>query len=351
LVFIETFIGVGSRLDIKPEHLSKFIQREVEENLNLDYQEIPAHLNFDTLSKDVSAFANSAGGMLVLGVREKPGGVGKPGLPGAVTWGPPSITKEQVESNLLAKIHPWINGLIIHPVRNPESGTVFLFDIPQGITAHQAGDRKYYQRFNFQSVPMEHYQIVDLMNRRSSPILKPIIEVLKVASEGKSVTLHIGLVNEGNVIAKHPLLFIKSFKCGVVVEDAGFFGLRIQGEEIEDGEKVVVITSENPWAVIHPQMINYFGNCVLSLIDKGCSFEMMIGCEGALTERYWVLIGQKFLKGLTPGEERVRLSYWTMNQMTAEMFEAQMKQAGIGEAELNEAVKKRPASEQPQVVT
>ena len=102
----------------------------MEENLSLDYQEIPANLNFDTLSKDVSAFANSAGGLLVLGVREKPGGVSKPGLPGEITWGPPSLTKEQVESNLLTRIHPWINGLIIHPVRSPETGAVFLFDIP-----------------------------------------------------------------------------------------------------------------------------------------------------------------------------------------------------------------------------
>ena len=348
---------MGVKPPLKVEHLNHFINRSLEESLNLDYQAIPAVLNYDELSQDVSAFANSAGGLLVLGVGEKKSEPLKPGLPGEITW-TASYTKEAIESALLSRIHPWIEHLAIHPVRNSEGKVVFLFDIPQSMKAHQAGDKRYYMRHNFQKLPMEHYQIVDLMNRRSSPILKPIIEVVKVASDGRGVTLHMGLVNEGNVIAKHPLLFIKCFKCEAVVEDSGFFGLRRQGEEIdEDGEKAITITGGNPWTVIHPQIINYFGNCVLSFADMGCSCELMVGCEGAPTERYWVVIGQRFLKGLTPGKgETIRLSYWTTTGMTAEMFEVLVKQWGIGEPELkevansmSEAFKKKTTPEQAQV--
>ena len=68
--FIELFLkkeaNSVSRIDV-----DEFISRKVEENLSLDYKDIRAYSDFDELSKDVSAFANSAGGLIVLGAGEE----------------------------------------------------------------------------------------------------------------------------------------------------------------------------------------------------------------------------------------------------------------------------------------
>jgi hypothetical protein len=54
------------------------------------------------------------------------------------------------------------------------SGRVaYVISIPQSATnaPHQAPDKKYYYRQNFQSVPMEDYQIRDAMRRATTPEL------------------------------------------------------------------------------------------------------------------------------------------------------------------------------------
>ena len=330
-------MSVRSRFDLKPEHLKQFIQKGIEENLNLDYQEIPAHMNYDELSADVSAFANSAGGLLVLGIREKKVEGNKPGLPGEITW-TSSMTKEGLESALIARIHPWIDGLLIQPIRDSEGKSVFLFDIPQTMKAHQAGDRRYYMRHNFQKLPMEHYQIVDLMNRRALPILKPTVEVLEVAKQGREVVLQFGLENRGNIIAKHPLLFITCHDCEVEVTDPSLFGLRRQGEEFEDEEKVVILSLLSaPWTVIHPQMRNYFGTCKVSLTNTACWFRIAVGAESASTEHYLVSVGEKFVRNLNVGPNKpVELGSWREDQISSETILPYMIQAGMGEYELEQ---------------
>jgi hypothetical protein len=42
--------------------------------------------------------------------------------------------------------------------------------------AHMAEDHRYYKRFNFQSVPMEHYEVEDVMHRRTASDVHVFIE-------------------------------------------------------------------------------------------------------------------------------------------------------------------------------
>ena len=46
---------------------------------------------------------------------------------------------------------------------------VYAVEIPKSHTAHQAMDKRYYKRYNFECVPMEHYEILDVLNRQQNP--------------------------------------------------------------------------------------------------------------------------------------------------------------------------------------
>ena len=99
--------------------------------------------------------ANAEGGLVVLGVREKPerfrGNVVKI-RPGAVTPIPLTVTRESIEANLLAKIQYPIEGITILPLRwTPRSkGFVYLIDIPPSYRApHRVHELFYFQRVNF----------------------------------------------------------------------------------------------------------------------------------------------------------------------------------------------------------
>ena len=74
-LFIKFFFGKDADLVTKQD-LEVFTTRRIEENLNLDYKEIQAFDNPDELSKDISAFANSGGGLIILGVCEEKAGTG-----------------------------------------------------------------------------------------------------------------------------------------------------------------------------------------------------------------------------------------------------------------------------------
>lgn len=155
--------------------LETLIRDEVEEHLELEYKRAAALGKTDKvkneISKDVSAFANSAGGTLIYGIAE--GTDSRKHLPETIDWvTEPEITKEWLENVIISRIQPRIPGLQISAVRS-ETGSVFVVEVPQSMTVHQASDKKYYKRHNFSSVPMEDYEVRDVMNRH----LKPVVEV------------------------------------------------------------------------------------------------------------------------------------------------------------------------------
>lgn len=161
-------------------YLLSLIQDQVEESLHLDYKACDA-LNGKTdgkkneLSKDISAFANSDGGVIIYGVLEGQG-VQKH-LPVSLDSGfdPTDVSKEWLEGVINSRIQRRISGLRIHPIElktNSPGKYAYAVEIPQSRQApHQASDKRYYKRYNFESVPMEDYEVRDVMNRQSGPDL------------------------------------------------------------------------------------------------------------------------------------------------------------------------------------
>jgi hypothetical protein len=70
-------------------------------------------------------------------------------------------------------VQPRIEGLIIHPIQLAK-GFAFVLDIPQASSRapHQALDKRYYKRQNFQSVAMEDYEVRDILRRATTPDLQ-----------------------------------------------------------------------------------------------------------------------------------------------------------------------------------
>ena len=156
------------------EDIEQLIENEVEENIHLDYKAAGAleknEKKRNEITKDVSAFANSDGGIIIYGISEENH---KPTYITPIDGN--QYTKEWLE-NVILLIQPRVEGVVIFPIRNDNlANTLYVVKIPRSTLApHMANDKRYYKRFNFSSVPMEDYEVKDLYNRISTPDLEII---------------------------------------------------------------------------------------------------------------------------------------------------------------------------------
>ncbi len=179
------------------EYLQTLIQNQVEESLHLEYKSAGAldKQNDKTteISKDVSAMANSDGGTIVYGIKEDQ----TKRFPECIDAVRASdFSKEWLEQIVNAKIQPKLQGVQIHPISIGTDHVVFVVEIPKSNTAHQAADKKYYKRFNFQSVAMEDYEIRDIFNRAKNPN----IQLMFAITNNQLVVM---AVNRGTVYAQY----------------------------------------------------------------------------------------------------------------------------------------------------
>lgn len=157
--------------------IRQMIADKIEESLVLDYKQADSLSKTDgkkkEIAKDVSAFANSAGGTIIYGIAEDTSNRHLPGT--IVPVNRNEFSKEWLE-HVIRNIRPRIYGVIIHPVAigASEIDVVYVVEIPASDTAHQSTDHRYYRRYNFESVPMEDHEIRDVMGRRQNP--KVVIE-------------------------------------------------------------------------------------------------------------------------------------------------------------------------------
>lgn len=158
--------------DFTIDTLQYLINNEVEENIHLDYKDGRALQTNDRgkndITKDVSSFANSDGGILVYGLSEKDH------KPTSVSpFDGNAFTKERLDQ-IISNIQPHIKGVKIYPIRiqGDVRQSVYVVKIPRSPYApHMASDHRYYKRSNFQSVAMEDYEVRDLFCRVDKPEL------------------------------------------------------------------------------------------------------------------------------------------------------------------------------------
>ncbi|NNE98151.1 MAG: ATP-binding protein [Pyrinomonadaceae bacterium] len=197
--------------------IQNLIQSGIEESLTLEYKSGEALGRSDQqkreITKDVSAMANSAGGLLIYGIREY-AEADKKHLPEKIFPVDRSeIPREWIEQ-IINSIRPRIDGIVIHSVQlgSGENDAVYVIDIPQSHTAHQANNHRYYKRFNFQSVPMEDYEIRDVMFREQTPdvVTRFLIEIKNSPDEESKTEqyLIVQAKNLGSAYARYVACFV-----------------------------------------------------------------------------------------------------------------------------------------------
>lgn len=258
--------------------LLQLIANEVEESTTLEYKRA-ASLGKDDdrrneIFKDVSAFANSAGGVLVYGIAEAHG---KPTQIDPVY--PNVYGKEWLEDIISSNVQPRIDGLHINPVSlsGANAGRVaYVLTIPPGLTEHQARDKKYYKRFNFKAEAMEHYEVQDTMNRAKTPIIYVHIErqIVSQAADLHRYRLIFFLENKGTRAAQH-MKFVLWFPEELAPSVSGFHRGPVERKETLSGKPYQVREYLYPFSdsVLFPMD-------TLDLYRKGYSIDFKIDSAG-----------------------------------------------------------------------
>jgi hypothetical protein len=194
------------------QRLQQLINDKVQEHLGLDYKGAGAlkkeSKSMEEITKDVSSFANSAGGTIIYGIREFETG-GMEHLPEDFDPIDTETTSKEWLEDIILQIRPRISGIRITPV---EIGPTpchqcFIVDIPQSGTAHQARDGRYHRRFNFSTRRMEDYEIREAMNRSKRPIVDFRVK-LAVKIPEKELKIMVNLINRGTVTVRELLLSV-----------------------------------------------------------------------------------------------------------------------------------------------
>jgi hypothetical protein len=223
--FLERYLRRDRLEKISYQDFEHFLAQSIEEHQNLEYKPRgmlvdrndvvikPKNNNrwdivgFSVLAKVVAGFANAEGGLLVLGVEEleeRHEGTLIKRRPGGISPLPINITRENIENQLITKIRPLIEGITIIPLYPDDTHVIYLIDVPQSVRApHRVDELFYYQRHNFSTHEMLHFQIADLFGKRFAPNLD--IELKWGSGTTDHFILHPLIHNEGRAVAKYVL--------------------------------------------------------------------------------------------------------------------------------------------------
>lgn len=182
----------------------------------------------DEISKDISAFANSDGGVIIYGITEKDHVASeKSFIDGNV------YTKEWLEQIINSKIYRPIEGITIFPLRehNNISKSIYVVRIPRSnMTPHMAADHRYYKRQNFKNVPLEEYEVRDLFGRKANSSLKIDGCGLHYISRPNKIGFSTYVFNTSNIV--EPVYKVNVYLTGSIIDN--FKDMELSWQPLEE---------------------------------------------------------------------------------------------------------------------
>lgn len=148
-------------IQVEYSDIEKLKDDEIDESLILDYKE--QMINENKLIKQINAFSNTMGGLLIFGIKES----GQGGHPDEINGIEPQ-NAERLEHIISSNIIPKIS-VQFHKINKPDSDKIILIiRIPEGQNQpyYDNHSKKYYKRYNFKAEPMGEHEIEALYQKR-----------------------------------------------------------------------------------------------------------------------------------------------------------------------------------------
>lgn len=289
---------------IKEAEIDKLLADRQAENLHIDFKTLKDVLkprvddNFrDFFGKALSGFANSDGGVLVLGVHAPQNG---------------NVSKTPIHE--LAEFEQRVNELVPRAVSFPipgvkvarisvsnseNQGFIKVLVPASDLAPHRSQkDHKYYFRSGDSFLPMDHWQLAEVFGRKHLPDLHVKV-LVKHETSSQRFRLTLLLVNRGRGIARFPMLKIirtSLFEINKQGLDARAFGLPqfpsiVNYDHFRGGvNDVIHALTELPVV----QLFFNFGHIDLNNIQPQ-SFEGIFAAEGFAPKKFVVILRPDFI--------------------------------------------------------
>jgi len=238
------------------------------------------------LTRDVTAFLNSAGGALIYGVLED----GKSRAKGLDKKN--AFNASDKESNIRAeKVIDWLRAHIqpspmvdVYEVfldGDNESSWYLVLEIEQGQQAYQAKDHRFYKRVGNTVQPMEQYEVVDVMNRTRAAALRLRVVDFRKLSQTNPIWSQLGFgiaVTSTNYVASeygafkltlaYPLRIVSELQLWGASTLKRQAGLRLR-EEVAHAQSVMIRWGAHKGNVIFPgDWFDFYGQQFRILVPK-----------------------------------------------------------------------------------
>lgn len=197
--------------------IQKMVQAGTEESLHLEFKGADSFSGKgNKIARAISAFANSDGGLLIIGVAEDNPDDKTQGRITSLDPLPSDVQKEGFQQRLFAWVQPWPVGTYIKPL-GVGNGKIFLVDVPgQSYPPVQVvNEGAYYIRLNFLNQPMPPNLVAAAFGKGFKPLLTPVTEIYgcdNYDDDEKGTTklgLRITVNNTGRVAATWPIVLIE----------------------------------------------------------------------------------------------------------------------------------------------
>lgn len=307
--------------------IMRLIEDHTQESLYLEFKHGAALSKQEKskaeLVKDITAFANAAGGRIIYGISEeknKTTGISHASLLAPVSTS--EINKEWISQVIKDNTSPRFHAFDIGELPI-DGGRIIVVDVQQGGTAHQnLFDHRYYQRAGVTTSPLQDFQIRDLMARGLKPEadIRLIFPLDHNGTEHHRYSLRIEIENTGSVSLENwwLTLYIPKFLLDVHFPASHdsmrfhpLFHVMAKNKEI-DGRPYISISMGDPYyggrrLILHPTQIQELWNRAI---------DMPPFCIEVNSENYQILKSHPpitwklFLQNAQPLEGSVPMEAW-----------------------------------------